>query len=128
VALDGALKALAYGDARHLHPLAGLELLDGEDIADRVLALVAELDQGARGRRVRLAQVPELGLGQLALGDLAERELDGAVAVALGVAHGGHLARAGLDHGHGHALAVLGEDLRHAQLLSDDRGHRPTTS
>ena len=29
-----------------------------------------------------------------------------------------------LDHGHGHALALLGEELGHSDLLAEDRGHR----
>ena len=46
--------------------------------------LVAELDQVAHRRRAGLLQVAFLGLAQLALLDLAEGELDGGVAVALG--------------------------------------------
>ena len=61
--------------------------------------LVAELDQGAHRGGAGLLQVAELGLGQLALGDLVEGELDGRVAVALGVADRGDRAGAGLDHG-----------------------------
>ena len=86
--------------------------------------LVAELDQVAHRRRAGLLQVAFLGLAQLALLDLAEGELHGGVAVALGVAHRGHLAGAGLDHGHGHDLAVLAEDLGHARASC--RGSRPS--
>ena len=88
--------------------------------------LVAELDQVAHRRRAGLLQVALLGLGQLALLDLAEGELHGGVAVALGVADRGHLAGTGLDHGHRDDGAVLAEDLGHAELLAEDRRHRRT--
>ena len=54
VALDGALEALALGDARDLDALAGLEGLDGDRLADLQLAgLVAELDEVLHRRRRR---------------------------------------------------------------------------
>src|SRR5262249_18071942 len=53
----------------------------------------------------------------------AEGELHCGVAVALLLAHRGHLAGAGLDHGDRNDRAVLAEDLRHAELLAEDRGH-----
>src|SRR3954469_2592150 len=63
VALDGALEALALADARDADLLPGREGLRGDGVADLQLArLVAELAQMARGRRVGLAQVPELRL------------------------------------------------------------------
>ena len=65
----------------------------------------------------------ELGLRELALGDLVEGELHGRVAVALGVADGRDRAGAGLDHGHGDAGPVLREELGHPDLLADDRRH-----
>src|SRR3712207_3451467 len=84
VALDRALEALALGDAGDLDLLAGLERLDGHRVADLQLAgLVAELDQVLHRRRVGLAQVAELGLGERLLLRGAERELHGLVAVAL---------------------------------------------
>ena len=67
------------------------------------MTVVAELELVARSSRnsrrcasggaLGLLQVAELGLGQLALGDLAEAELDGRVAVALGVADRGDAGR-----------------------------------
>ena len=102
--------------------------VDGDVVADLgallgAEVLVAELDQVAHRRGAGLLQVAFLGLAQLALLDLAEGELDGGVAVALGLADRGHLAGAGLDHGHRDDLAVLAEDLRHAQASC--RGSRP---
>src|SRR5437764_14963211 len=63
VALDRALEALALADAGDLDLLAGLERRGGHRLADGQLArLVAELDEVLHRRRVRLAQVAELGL------------------------------------------------------------------
>src|SRR5204862_3825629 len=50
-------------------------------------------------------------------------ELHGLVAVALVRADAGHRARAGLEHGDALDGAVLEEDLGHAELLGEDRGH-----
>src|SRR4029079_802934 len=132
VALDRALESLADRGPRDLDLVAGLEAPDGDVIADLGLGVllilaplfVPELDQGPRGRRAGLLQVPELALGELALADLVEGELDGVVAIAVGLADRGHLAWPGLDHGHRDGGAVFGEDLGHAELLADDRGHR----
>ena len=124
VALDRALKALALGDARDLHAPADLEGLDRHALAELQLArLVAELDHVAHRRRVGLFQVAELGFGQVLLLGLPERQLDRLVAVALGRADRRHRARAGLQHGHARDAAVLLEQLGHAELLGEDRGH-----
>src|SRR6185437_7555417 len=49
VPLDGAGKALAAGDAAHLHAVALLERLDGDRVAGVPALGVAELDQRAVG-------------------------------------------------------------------------------
>jgi hypothetical protein len=67
--------------------------------------------------------VAQLGLRELALGNLAKGELHGCVTVALSIAHGGDLAGAGLDHRYRDNRAVLAEDLGHAELLAEDRRH-----
>ena len=128
VALDPALEALADRDPGDLDLLAGLEGGDGDVVADlrAVLGaevLVAELDQVPHRRGAGLLRMTLLGLGQLARLGLAKGELDGAVAVLLPIANRGHLAGTRLDHGDRHDLSVLPEDLRHAQLLAEDRGH-----
>src|SRR4051794_41178876 len=124
VALDGALEALALRDARDLDLLALLERLDGHAVAHLELAgLVAELHEVAHGRSVGLLQVTELGLGQALLGHRAEPELDRLVAVAIVGADADHGAGAGLEDGHALDAAVLAEDLRHAELLSEQRRH-----
>src|SRR3954449_6206019 len=125
VALDGALEALALRDAGDLDLVAGLEGLDRDGLPDGQLArLVAELHDVLHRRRVRLAQVAELGLGEVLLARGAERELDGLVAVAVERADPGDGTRAGLEHGDALDAAVVEEQLRHPELLSEDRRHR----
>src|SRR3954451_12249674 len=124
VALDRALEALALRGPGDLDLLAGLEGLDRDGLADQELArLVAELHDVLHGRRVGLAQVPELGLGEVLLLRRAEGELDGLVAVALVGADARHRAGPGLQDGDALDDAVVGEDLGHAELLGEDRGH-----
>src|SRR3954452_21405666 len=124
VALDRALEALALRDAGDLDRLAGLERLDCDGLPDRQLAgLVAELDDVLHRRRVGLAQVAELGLGQVLLARGAERELDGLVAAAVERADAGHRPRARLEHRDALDAPVLEEELRHSELLGEDRRH-----
>src|SRR3954454_17876600 len=125
VALDRALEALALRGAGDLDLVAGLEGLDRHGLANRQLAgLVAELDDVLHRRRVGLAQVPELALGEVLLADRAERELDGLVAVAVERADPGHRTGAGLEHRDPLDAPILEEELRHAELLGEDRRHR----
>ena len=83
----------------------GLEALDRHDLARGELECAAELVQVAMRGDVVLAQMPALGLGELALGHLEIGELDRVVAVVrlgLDLRDG---ARPGLDHGDGDAAA-----------------------
>src|SRR5690349_2676488 len=71
-----------------------------------------------------LLQVAELRLREPVLRDFAVGDLDGVVAVDVGLLDGAHGTRTGLDHGHrGHLAGLLVEDLGHAKLLSDDAFH-----
>src|SRR5512133_2635663 len=127
VALDRALEALALRDARDLDPIALGERVGLERLADRQLArLVAELDDVLERRRIGLLEVAELGLGDVLLLDGAERELHGLVAVALERADAGHRARPRLQDGDALHAPVLQEELGHAELLGEDRGHQVT--
>ena len=73
VPLDRALEALAFGLPGHLDAVAGRECVRGDGLADQQLSnLVAELDEMAVSRCVRLLQVPQLGLGQRLLLAAAE--------------------------------------------------------
>src|SRR3954449_5740790 len=125
VALHGALEALALGGPGDLDLLAGLERLDRHGLADGQLAgLVAELDDVLHRRRVGLAQVAELALGEVLLAHRAERELDGLVAVAVERADAGHGTGPGLEHRDALDAPVLEEQLGHPELLGEDRRHR----
>jgi hypothetical protein len=77
----------------------------------------------ARRRQVALLELPQDGAREARLLVGAEAELDRDVAVALARPHFGHGARAGLDDGHGDAVALLPEDLGHAHLLADQSHH-----
>src|SRR5262245_39535831 len=126
VALDRALEALALRSAGDLDLLADLEGLDRHRLAHGPLAgVVTELLDLAVRARVGLLEVAELGLGQVLLLGGVERELHGLVAVALDRADAGDRAGPGLEHGDALDGAVLEEDLRHAELLGEDRGHQP---
>ena len=107
--------------------VAGLEELDGDVLAlHGVGEVAAELDEMAvRAVDAGLREVAALGLRDLAVGDRLPRELDGLVAVGVRRADGDDRARAGLDDGDRRdAAALLVEELRHAELLSDDSAHR----
>ena len=124
VPLDRPLEALADGDAGDLDLLAGLEGLDGDGLARGELARPADLDEPPVRADLGLGEMPELGLGELALGHLVEGELDGVVAVGLDRPHGDDGAGPRLDHRHGREHAgLLVEDLRHAELPADDALH-----
>src|SRR4051794_22932957 len=124
VALDRALEALALRGAGDLDRLADLEGLDRDGVAHEPLArVVAELDEVLHRGRAGLLEVAELGLGEVLLLGRAEGELDGLVAVALVGADARHRARAGLEHRDALDPAVLLEELGHAELLGEDRGH-----
>src|SRR3954471_10537369 len=125
VALDRALEALALRGPGDLELLAGLERLDRHGLADGELAgLVAELDDVLHRRRIGLAQMAELALGQVLLADRAECELDGLVAVAVECADAGDGTGPRLEHRDALDAPVLEEELRHAELLGEDRRHR----
>src|SRR5271155_4965550 len=67
--------------------------------------------------------MPELGFAQMLLARLSERELHRVVAVALLGADRGHRTGSGLEHGDARNGSVLEEQLGHAELLGEDRGH-----
>src|SRR5262249_14413574 len=83
----------------------------------------AELLQVPRRRQVALRELPEHGLREALLLVRAEAELQRGVAVALAGADLRDGARARLDHGHGHDVALLVEDLRHADFASNQSHH-----
>ena len=122
--LDGALEALALGDAGELDLLTYLEGFDGDGVTHGQLArLVAELHDVLHGRSAGLLEVAELGTREALLLGGAEGELDGLVAVDVVGAHGRDRAWPGLEHRDALDGPVLHEALGHPQLLGKDRGH-----
>src|SRR3954451_15557502 len=125
VALDGALEALALGDAGDLDLLALLEHVDGQLLADlEALALVAKLREVAQRRVAGLLDVAELGLVQLALGHVAVAELHGVVAAVVLGAQARDPARAGLHDRDALDHAVLDEQLCHPDLRAEQSRHQ----
>jgi hypothetical protein len=124
VALDHTLVALALALALDVDGGAVAEHVGrADDLADR-----EGLELGGGG--AELAQDPDRlgvgGLGQAELGLvgeaqrlLVEAEDQRAVAVLVDGALADHHARASLDHGHRDALTVVGEHLRHPDLLAE---------
>ena len=120
VALDRALEALADADPCDLDLVAGLEDLDRDGVAGGELAGAAELDQVPVCGGTRPAEVAELALAELAIGDRLEGELNGLVTVRAGRLHLHNGAGTGLDHGHGRDDSALRiEELGHPELLAD---------
>jgi hypothetical protein len=127
VALDRALEALADPDSRDLDLVAGLEDLHGDRVAAIQIARAAELDQVALAvLEPGLLEVAQLGLGELLVFAVFEGQLDRRVAVALGGAYLGDGTGPCFDDGHGDAVAVVVEELGHAELLADDARHATT--
>ena len=122
VALHRAGEALALADAGDVDPLAGTEHVGADHLADLEAGEVVDpqLGEVALRRRVGLLEVPELGLREaLGLG-VAERELDGRVAVALGRLELDDAAGPGFDHRHRDDAVLVVPDLGHAELAPED--------
>ena len=121
-ALDDAGVALALADAGDIHFVAFLEGVRLDDVADVHLRGIVqtELVQHAQRAGFRLVEVALLGLGELALTDFVEAQLNGGVAFLFDCLLLDHFAGAGLNDRDGHDLALLIEDLGHADLLADD--------
>ena len=72
------------------------------------------------GGHAGLGQVALLRLGQLALGDILEAQLDSLITVFLGGLLLHHDTGTGFDNGNRDHLAVGVENLAHADFLTDD--------
>ena len=121
-ALDGAGVALTFAYANYVDVVASSEHVGLQDIAHVHGADIrqAELTQGLLGSNVRLSEVALGGLVYALSGNFAEAQLNCLIAVALNglLLHYG--AGTSLDDGYGNDLAVLIEQLSHAQLFADD--------
>src|SRR5690606_14749032 len=118
VALHDTGEALALARADDVDLGPGLEDLDRELLADRVLGGVgrADLRDMTARRDAGLLEVAGERLGDLAGIDLTGGELHGAIAVHLRGAQLGHDVGGDLDDGHRNETVVLIPDLRHAEL------------
>src|SRR5690606_3482470 len=123
-ALDRALEALALGDALDVDGLAfaedvGLDLA-AHFVGTDLVGFDAQLPQATAGFHLGLGQVAGRRLVQQVGALDARGDLHGAVAVGLHGLDLGNAVRRGLDQGHRHGLAVLGEHAAHAGLATDD--------
>src|SRR5258708_27330350 len=104
VALAHAGKTLADGDALHVHLLPDLEDLDADLAADlqaaEGLGPVAEFAQRVAGFDTRLGEMPGEGFVDSAGAALAERHLDGCIAVLLGALDLGDAVVGDVQHRH----------------------------
>src|SRR6266446_4721337 len=123
VTLDHAGKTLADGDALHVHLLPDLEDLDADLAADlqvgEVLGPGAEFAQRVAGFDTRLGEMPGEGFVDSAGAALAERHLDGCIAILLGALDLGHAVVGDVQDRHRLRESVVGEDPRHADLAAD---------
>src|SRR5690606_13012570 len=126
VALHHAAEAPALADRGHVDELALGEDVDADLLADLVLADVveAQLDQLHPRLDPGLRVLAGDGLGQLAGLLRPERHLERAVAVALRCLDLDHAARADAQDRDRDDPVLVVPDLRHADLLADDRSCR----
>jgi len=125
VALHDAGEAAALGDTHHIDLLFELEDVAGAHGAARGVAGQigfgeADLAHEALGLDAGLLEVTHLGLGDAAGLLHIEAQLDGGVAIsAFGALELEDAVGAGLDDGAGDDVAVVGEDLGHADLAAE---------
>ena len=123
VALHNALIAVAFADAGNVDLVAGSEGVRLDFVADVHVGSAVQLEllqDLLELLQAGLLLVAQLGLGQLALQDILEAQLDGGVAVGLVGLLLHHGAGAGGDDGDRDHVPGLVEDLRHADLLADN--------
>src|SRR6266850_2734093 len=123
-ALDATLEALALGGPHDVHDLSRREQLGRHALADLValqhLALLEpDLADHPHRRHVGLLEDPGGRLADVLLLGL-EAQLQRVVAVALERPEAQDRAGSGLDDGDGDLVAVVPEDLGHADLAADE--------
>ncbi len=124
-ALDDAAVAVALARAGHVNEVAALEGVGLDDRAKLQLSGVVEVElaQVLLGGNASLVQVAEFGLGELRFADVLIAQLDSLITVFfVGLLLSDH-AGTGLDHGDRNHMALLIEDLRHANFSADDCFH-----
>ena len=124
VALDDARVSLADGHAGNVDLLAGREHVHLELGARLellgILRVHAELAQLGAGFDAGLGEMARHGLGDPGGAALAERDLDGHVAVGFLGLHLRDAVAAAVEHRHGDGGAVVLEDAHHADLAADE--------
>ena len=122
VALHHTGEALALADARDVDTIAGDEDIGLYHLADLETGEVGytQLGQMAAGRRAGHREVAQLAFRQAGGLGLAERELDGAVAVAFWRLQLHDATGPGLDDGHRDDPVLLIPDLSHAELAPEN--------
>ena len=122
MALHHTGEALALADAGDVDALAGGEDVGPHDLADLEAGEVGDpqLREVPGRRAARGLEVTELGLREPAGLRLAEGELHGRVAVALGRLQLHDAAGPGLDHGDRDDPVLRVPDLGHAELATQD--------
>src|SRR5216684_2845799 len=123
-ALDAPLKALALAYAAYIHELAGFEILNQHAVAHLGLVLRfldADFLQHFHRRNIGLFEMPRHSLVYaLRLDEFHETQLCSLITVILFRPALHHHARPCLQNRAPRQCAVLQEDLRHAQLDSDN--------
>src|SRR5215472_5531003 len=123
-ALHAALKALALADAADIHQFAGFEAFHQHAVADFGFVFrfaKAHFVKHFHRRNVGFLEVPRHSLiYALRLDEFDQTKLRGFIAVLVFRAALHHYTRSRLQHRAADQAAVFGEDLRHAQLDSDD--------
>src|SRR4051812_23269529 len=131
VALHHALEPVTAGSARHVDLVALLEQLDGDLAADGVISELLVADAELLHEPVRLEVLllvdARVGLAcplRTLLVELAVRELEGGVSVAIRGTVSEYEVRGHLDDGDADRGSVFAEDGGHSDLLADDAlGH-----
>jgi hypothetical protein len=125
--LHHTLESATLRPACDLDSVTGFKNLNSELLAHLVFFTILHRDfthELRRGLEAGFSRVSHFGFGST-LGLLGtEAELDGTVAIRLIGLHLDDSTRTRLDNGHGYLHPCLIEDSSHADLLSDQSGHR----
>src|SRR5215211_3097966 len=127
VALDGPLETLALGRGADVDPVAYLEDIHPDALAN-LAAHVPQLLQVFARWRIELGERASPGLVEAAGLGCPEADLYGRVAILLGSADRRDQVRLHLDYGYADERAVILEGLGHLLLASEYCGcHNPTS-
>src|SRR5215204_4691588 len=127
VALDGSLETLAFGRGADMNPVAHLEDIHADALAN-LAAHVPQLLQVFARRRIELGERASAGPVDPAGLGCPEADLYRRIAILLGGADRRDQVRLHLDYGYAEERAVILEGLGHLLLAPEYRGcHNPTS-